>query len=192
MFRRNWLQKYGREREEIVFLSCSVHSSSFCFLMTKLFCICNWKLLIGNSCETNINGAWFWKIHSWSLPNLCVQLVWLPLEMAIWEQTVGDLHLFLICFLSLLLKVPTPMMSKYYPWKFNLVICLLISFHLLPLHFQVFVKRLRMIIPFCFLLKSTWHNIEEVLSSKLLILQFRESDLTGNSIDSYMAIVIFK
>lgn len=95
------------------------------------------------------------------------------------------------CFLSLLLKVPTSVMSKYYPWKFNLVICLLISFHLLPLHFQVFVKRLRMIIPFCFLLKSTWHSVKEVLSSKLLILKFRESDLTGSSIDSYMAIVIF-
>lgn len=114
------------------------------------------------------------------LPNLCVQLAWLPLEMAIWEQTVEDFSLFLNCFLSLLLKVPASMMSKYYPWKFNLVICLLISFHLLPLHFEVFVKRLRMIIPFCFLLKSTWHSVKEVLSSKLLILQFRESDLTTN------------
>lgn len=125
------------------------------------------------------------------LPNLCVQLAWLPLEMAIWEQTVEDFS-FLISFLSLLLKVPTSMMSKYYPWKFNLVMCLLISFHLLPLHFEVFVKRLRMIIPFCFLLKSTWCNVKKGLSSKLLILQFRESDFTGNSTDSYMAIVIFK
>lgn len=57
MFRRNWLQKRGKDGEEIVFLSCSVYSLFFCFLMTKLFRICNGKLLIGNSCKSNTNGA---------------------------------------------------------------------------------------------------------------------------------------
>lgn len=99
---------------------------------------------------------------------------------------------FLICFLSVLLKVLASMMFKFYPWKLCLVACLLISFHLLSLHFQMFVKKVRMVIPFCFLFKSTWCNGREVLSSKWLILRFRESDAPGVSLDSWMAIVIFK
>lgn len=151
-------------------LNCSVFAIENCWLETLV--------------RVTQMGLDFEKCIHDCLPNLCVQLVWLPLEAAIWEQTFGDFSLFLICFLFLLLKVPASMMSKYYSWKFNLVICLLISFHLLPPHFQMFVKRLRMIIPFCFLLKSTWCNIRELFSSKWLILQFRESGPLGVSIDS--------
>lgn len=94
-------------------------------------------------------------------------------------RAVWEISLFFCCFLCLLLKVPASVMSKYYPWKFNVVTRLLISFHLLPLNFQAFVESLELIIPFCFLLKSTRRDVREVLSSKGVILQFRDPDPIG-------------